>query len=303
MAQHPDRWDPRRRQPPEATLRWAAQQVGPGSRVVACWRMTRGGWHANHALVVTDRLGRGHRLVLRRWARPEWRTEDPDLTAEREAGVLTLLEDSDLPVPRLVGADLDATVCDVPTLLITRLPGHPPGLPPDMDGFVEALAATHAGVAAVSDSARGRVPAYRRYHDRMAVPGWSRLRPMWEAAVAIAASEPPAGPRGFLHRDYHPENTLWSRGRLTGVVDWTTGSWGPLAVDRGHMRWNLAVTYGLDVADAFLSRCGGPSADQPYWDIVTALDVVTDLDPSEWARLDLARLERHVARAVRAIGR
>jgi hypothetical protein len=32
---------------------------------------------ANHALTVVDRAGEAHRLVLRRWARPEWIVEDP----------------------------------------------------------------------------------------------------------------------------------------------------------------------------------------------------------------------------------
>ena len=35
----------------------------------------------------------------------------------------------------------------------------------------------------------------------------------------------------------------WSRGLLTGMVDWTQASWGPPELDLGHMRWNLvAVT-------------------------------------------------------------
>jgi aminoglycoside phosphotransferase (APT) family kinase protein len=107
----------------------------------------------------------------------------------------------------------------------------------------------------------------------------------------------PPGPRGLIHRDYHPENTLWSRGRLTGVVDWTGASHGPLAVDAGHMRWNLAISYGIDVADAFLRRTSAGS-DQPYWDVVTALDVLPEIEPAAWARLDLERFERYVAGAL-----
>jgi Ser/Thr protein kinase RdoA (MazF antagonist) len=109
---------------------------------------------------------------------------------------------------------------------------------------------------------------------------------------------PPPGLRCFIHRDYHPENTLWSRDSLTGVVDWTSGSWGPAAVDAAHMRWNLALTYGLDAADEFLrlhrSLSSDPSDDQHYWDLVTVLDLVFDLDPNDWPRFDLERLERYV---------
>ena len=63
--------DPLRRRPPESTLRWAAEAIGPGSRIGALRRLTHGGWHANHALSVIDAGGTTHRLVLRRWARPE----------------------------------------------------------------------------------------------------------------------------------------------------------------------------------------------------------------------------------------
>jgi aminoglycoside phosphotransferase (APT) family kinase protein len=126
---------------------------------------------------------------------------------------------------------------------------------------------------------------------------WSRRRRLWERAIEVA-SEPPGGRRCLLHRDYHPENTLWSRGRLTGIVDWTSGSWGPAAVDTAHMRWNLALSYGLDAADEFLRHHRALAADafddQRHRDIVTVLDLVPKIGPSKWARFDLARLERYV---------
>jgi hypothetical protein len=71
----------------------------------------------------------------------------------------------------------------------------------------------------------------------------------------------------LIHRDYHPQNTLWSRLRLTGVVDWTQASRGPPALDLGHMRWNLVADYGQGVADRFLAcyraATGAAPGDQP----------------------------------------
>ena len=121
----------------------------------------------------------------------------------------------------------------------------------------------------------------------------------WKRTFALIATDAPAGPDCFIHRDYHPGNTLWGDGRLTGVVDWTQGSWGSPAVDTAHMRWNLAVAYGLEAAERFLEYHRGLSPDtendQHYWDLITVLDVLLDLDPSDlppsW---DLARLERYV---------
>ena len=298
--------DPRRRRPPERTLRWVTESLGPDSRITALRRLTEGGWHANHALTVVDRRGGARRLVLRRWARPEWALEDPDFTAQREVAVLGALADTPVPAPQLVAADPDGVICDVPTLLTTRLPGRPPGLPRDMDAFLLGLAQALPAIHAVSDRARDSIPAYRRYHDLRSAgpPPWSRCPGLWKRALELVSAEPPPGPCGFIHRDYHPENTLWSRGRLTGVVDWTSGSWGPLAVDVGHMRWNLALTYGLDAADEFLrlhrSLTPEESHDQPYWDLVTVLDLVFDPDLDHWPGFDRQRLERYVASVLAA---
>ena len=290
--------------PPE-TLRWVEESVGPGSRVTAMRRLAPGGWHVNHAVDVLDPRGRVHRLVLRRWARPGWELADPDFTAQRESDVLTLLADSAVPAPRLVAADPQPIVCDVTALLITRLPGHPPGSPKDMDVFLIQLAAALPTIHAVDDRAASLIPAYRRYAepDRLALPAWVPPSDVWERAVQVVRAPAPAGPTGFIHRDYHPENTLWLRGRLTGIVDWTQASWGPPSVDLAHMRWNLAVEHGPEVADRFLDmyRTLGwePPGDLWYWDLVTVLDLFADGDAgSPLPKGDLTRLEQHVTSAL-----
>jgi aminoglycoside phosphotransferase (APT) family kinase protein len=281
-------------------LRWAAEAVGRGSRVTSVRRLTEGCWHANHALTVVDRGGRPHRLVLRRWARPEWRTEDPDFTVEREACALELLADTPVPAPAVVAADPEAAACDAPALLLTRLPGRPPGLPRDVDAFLSQLAGALPHIHAVDGGARERVPPYRNYYDPRGAPppAWSRRPRLWGRAIELASQPQPAGRRCFIHRDYHPENTLWSRERLAGVVDWTSASWGPAAVDTAHMRWNLAISYGLDAAEEFLRRHESLASeefdDQRYWDVVTVLDLVPEIEPREWPAFDLARLERYL---------
>jgi aminoglycoside phosphotransferase (APT) family kinase protein len=291
--------DPVRRRPSERTLRWAGEAVGRGGRVTSVRRLVHGGWHANHAITVVDRRGGTHRLVLRRWARPEWKLEDPDFTPEREIAVLELLARAPIPVPRVVAADPDGAVCDAPTLLLTRLPGRAPGLPRDMNAFLGQLAGALPAIHAVG-GARDRMPAYRRYHEprSAAPPSWTKRPALWERAIEMACGDPPDGRRCLIHRDYHPENTLWSRDRLSGIVDWTSASWGPAALDTGHMRWNLAITYGLDAADEFLRRhrslTSEALADQHYWDLVTVLDVIPEIDPDDWSGFDLARLERYV---------
>jgi aminoglycoside phosphotransferase (APT) family kinase protein len=185
-----------RHRPPEQTLRWVTASVGAGSRISSLRRLPGGGWHANHSLTVIDQHGSAHRLVLRRWVRPEWIVEDPDFTAEREATVLELLSDSPVPAPHLVSADPDGALCDVPTLLITRLPGRPPTLLRNMDAFLAQLAQVLLAIHAVNESAREQIPSYRNYHDLRSAtpPQWSRRLKLWERALELASAEPPPGP-------------------------------------------------------------------------------------------------------------
>jgi aminoglycoside phosphotransferase (APT) family kinase protein len=293
---------------PEAALRWVAGAIGAGSRVLSAERLPLGGWHVNHELLVADRGGRRHRLVLRRWARPGWERDDPDYTAGREQRILDLLGPTAVPAPSVVAADPAAEACDVPTLLLTRLPGQPPSAA-DRAGerFCTDLADTLARVHALADAAEGRVPPYRLYFDRAtARPArWMPRSRVWAAASAAVRQPTPPGPATLIHRDYHPENTLWSRGRLTGLVDWTQASWGPPALDLGHMRWNLVADQGRVVADRFLEAfravTGTAAEDQPYWDLVALLDLLLDGDdPGDLTPADLRTFEEYAGSILHA---
>jgi hypothetical protein len=86
-----------------------------------------GSWYLNHVLTVVDRYGRVHRLVLRRWARLGLGPRRPRLHRSPEMTILELLRPTPVPAPVLVGADIDGDECEVPTLLLTRLPEVPDG--------------------------------------------------------------------------------------------------------------------------------------------------------------------------------
>jgi aminoglycoside phosphotransferase (APT) family kinase protein len=288
------------------TLGWVTDTIGARSRIASIRPLQHGGWHANHAVDVVDRRGRTHRLVLREWSRPEWIVEDPDFTVEREVTILTLLAESAVPAPRVVAADPDGAVCDVPTMLITRLPGRPPRPPKDMRFFLTQLADVLLPIHSIGGRAREAVPSFRTYVELRGLtpPAWLGPTKVWEQAFNVAAGPAPATPAGFIHRDYHPGNTLWSRGRLSGIVDWTQASWGPAPIDVGWMRWNLACDHGLQAADEFLAihqELSETAADHhPYWDVLTVVDLVAAIDreappPRDEGR---ARLEEHLAAAL-----
>jgi aminoglycoside phosphotransferase (APT) family kinase protein len=305
-----------RRRPPAAALGWAAAAFGPGSRVVAV-RPLASAWLANHVLEVAGRDGRLHRVVLRRWARPGWDEEDPDFDAAREAAILELLAPTPVPAPALVAADPDGAACDVPALLLSLLPGGPPDLSGDPGRVLEGLAAALPPIHAVAVPGTGRggrpgeggpapVPAYHRFYEpeQLAPPAWSARPGLWERAFEVAFGPPPPSRPCFLHRDYHPGNTLWTGRRLVGVVDWTGGSWGPPSIDLGHMRLNLVWDLGPEAADRFLAAHQALTGfdHHPAWDVVAAVDCVPELDapgpPEPW----LARMEDWVASSLARLG-
>jgi aminoglycoside phosphotransferase (APT) family kinase protein len=298
-----------RRRPPAAALGWAAAAFGPGSRVVAA-RPLPSAWLANHALEVADREGTVHRVVLRRWARPGWDEEDPDFSAAREAAILELLAPTPVPAPALVAADPAAAACDVPALLLSLLPGGPPDLGGDLDLLVEGLAAAlppiHAVAVAGTGAAGGPVPGYHRFYEpeQVAPPAWSARPGLWARAFEVAFGPPPPHRPCFIHRDYHPGNTLWTGTRLVGVVDWIGGSWGPPSVDLGHMRLNLVWDLGPEAADRFLAAHHALTGfdHHPFWDVVAAVDCIPELDapgpPEPW----LQRMEDWVAAVLARLG-
>jgi aminoglycoside phosphotransferase (APT) family kinase protein len=286
---------------------WATAAFGPGAEVVSVAPLAGGGWHENLAVDVRDARGRAQELVLRLWSRPEWKAEDPHLTPEREAAVLAFLEREGFAreFPRVVATDPAGDACGVPALLLTRLAGAPPAAPSPAARTTDAPSPAARTTDAPSPTAAAREyaaaleavhalpPAFepwRAYYalDRIAPPP-GRL---WERALEVAAAPAPDLPVSFIHRDFNPGNTLWRDGRLTGVIDWTQGCTGPAAADAGHLRWNLALAHGLDVARAVAGDA------HPWWDVRTLLDVLPELDAPA-----VARLEPYLAAALAELGR
>ncbi|NVI87741.1 phosphotransferase family protein [Actinomadura sp. BRA 177] len=263
--------------PGHPTLRWVEECLGKGAEVRMVRPLAGGTAHANHALLVESGAGSAHRLVLRRWTS---RATSPDFSPEREIAALALLAGCEIPTPALVAADPAGAYCDVPTLLITRLAGHPPRpSPDDLPEYLIQLAAALLAVHALNGAST--MPPYVP-HNRLDVrrPPKHALRPaLWERAFEVAARPAPEAPARFIHRDYHADNTLWSYGKLTGVVDWSDSSSGPVAVDIACMRRGLALRYGTSVADRFLSafdQVSGGHTHAPYWDVRCLLDLLPE---------------------------
>ena len=273
---------------PARAIAWCERAAG--GRAAAVRALTGGASSAVHAVDLAD----GRALVLRRFVRPEWLAEEPDI-AEREAAALALVDRSTVPTPRLVAVDPTGAEAGDPAVLMTRLPGRVVWRPDDLDGFLRGLAALLPAIHATPVDGAA-LPDYEPYAlETHAPPGWSRRPEVWERAFAIFDGPAPAGARLLIHRDFHPGNVLWADGGVSGVVDWASAEIGAPAADIGHCRWNLARALSLDAADRFLALTGVADYD-PYWDVVAT---VGGYDAPALAA-KTAREEEFLARAVAA---
>ena len=246
--------DPRsrflRRRPPDAALRWVESELG--ARVEGV-RACKGGSSSAIHLV---RLSRGTSrltVVLRRYVIAELNDEEPDI-AEREARVLRLLNRCEITTPELLAVDTSGDRAGAPAIVMTRVPGRVEWSPTDIEPWLHQLAELlpqlHASPITVADG----VQPFRPYEpESWGPPPWMRNPKLWDRAVEVfhGARLDPDGV--FIHRDFHPGNVLWRRGRVAGLVDWQAASVGPRTVDVVHCRSNLLSRFGAEVADRFLA--------------------------------------------------
>lgn len=169
-----------RERPSDASFAWVCGAIGARARVDS-WMVAVGGSAcAIHAVDVVDAGGVRHPLVLKRFFREDWLAKEPDVAA-REAHHLQLLETAELPlppVPRLVAVDPSGEACDVPAVLMTRLPGRAELLPEDTEAWLRSLAEPLASLHALPESVWAGLSPYRSYADveHLEVPSWTKRR-------------------------------------------------------------------------------------------------------------------------------
>ncbi|MGH9224950.1 MAG: aminoglycoside phosphotransferase family protein [Acidimicrobiales bacterium] len=91
---------------------------------------------------------------------------------------------------------------------------------------------------------------------KVTTPRWARHCPpdasdfeqrVWRLVHDLATDAGP--PTALVHLDFHPANTLWYRGRLSGIIDWENGARGWPAEDLAKCRAYLTITHDRRVAD------------------------------------------------------
>ena len=212
------------------------------------WKRLTGGLTSMVHRLKVDRNGRREEYVLRWWVPDSDWAQWIARVVPMETDVLAKLEGSDIPAPRVIGSTTD-TALDGPAILMTRLPGRVHLMPRDRERWLRQLALMLARIHALALE----VKPFQSWLDRSQLsPPSDASRPaIWRDAIKLLQETRGPTRTCFLHRDYQHFNVLWSRERLTGVVDWGEACVGPPEIDVGHCRLNLAVLFSAEVAERF----------------------------------------------------
>ena len=251
--------------PPAQLVSWVEQTLGSGAHGAGSKRLTGGLTSIVHRLTV-ERNGQREEYVLRWWVPDgdwaQWIARAVPL----ETAVLTKLEASGIPAPRVIGSTTDAALGG-PAVLMTRVPGKVHLMPRDREHWLRQMAQMLVRIHALALDGR----PFESWLDRsqLAPPPDASRTDVWQQAIALVAEERAPRRACFLHRDYQHFNLLWSRERLTGVVDWIEACTGPPEVDVGHCRLNLTVLFSAGVADRFLALYEAESGHRvnAWWDV------------------------------------
>ncbi len=264
----------------------------PGGCVVSVRRL-RGGLNA-HVHAVGIALGDGARttVVLRRKA-PEghWRTPE---RAVAEFRTLAILHGAGVPAPRPLLLDVEGRYFDGPAILISH-EGRPVVAPRDAPawpaGLANALAKLHTITPGHFDLAFLPTHDIGAIRERAGRPLTGSLitDPLAQAVSAALTRRISAIASPHLclvHRDFWPGNTVWRRGRLSAIIDWSTATISNPRLDIAQCRVDLAMMHGVDMAQSFLAsyqeRAIAPVRDGWFFDLLIGLSALEEF--RRWLR-------------------
>jgi hypothetical protein len=274
---------------PEAVRSWIARETG--AAVVRIRRLPGASSTAVHGLYLSN----GTRLALRRYVWPGF-LEDEPVAPVRELEALRFAFSRGLQVPEVLAADpTGEEVGDgVPGLSMSFLPGRAVGVP-DLDRLAEVAASIHD--VAPEGFSHDYFPWYQS--TTHAPPAAARTPALWEKAIETWLEAMPTYQPRFVHRDFHSGNVVWTRRKLSGVVDWANACRGPWGCDIAHCRDNLITLSGQEAADRFLDAYESVTGRtyHPYWEIASVLEH----GPSHRTPQHVANSEKRLDQALRCL--
>jgi aminoglycoside phosphotransferase (APT) family kinase protein len=250
------------------------EEAFPGARIIRTQRL-RGGISA-HMLAVTVEHANGRRqqVSVRRLRRDSG--SEPG-RIEYEYGVLGLLERVGVSAPRPLHLDAAGKHFGDPALVMTFLPGKTNVAPTDVPSWTDALAGALRNVHTVTPEAAD-LSMLKPQDNRVRIGdiatenrGDSFVGEVVSVLRRHCDSIEPMPPT-LIHNDYWGGNTIWNRGRLTGIIDWTHARIGDPRNDVSECRSALTIDHDEDTADRFLadyeSHAGRSLPDMWFFDLL-----------------------------------
>jgi len=258
------------------------EELAPGGRLVRARRL-HGGLGARMQVLDIERAnGTRLKVSLRSFVRAH-RSSTPVHVAH-EYRILQLVEEAGIPAPRPLLLDAEGRLFDVPAIVLTYLPGRPLYASRDLTSWADQLAQALLSIHALTNDdvdlswlslydREGMRNEIGRREEQARERGTlgREVHAVLKAEIdRIRWLEPT-----FVHDDFWPGNTVWRYGRLVGVIDWTSAELGDPRADVSQCRADIALSLGLDAADAFLeayqARASQPLPDVWYFDLFRGL--------------------------------
>jgi aminoglycoside phosphotransferase (APT) family kinase protein len=286
-----------------------AADFGPGARVRRVRKL--GGGLMSDVFAVELERAPFDRVVVKR-VRPD---DDVNRDFDVEWECLGFAERIPVPAPRRVALDADGGWFGVPALVMTQLPGRADVTPQNVDDWLRQLALVMATIHATDTE--GATGALLRPPEVWEGPTF-RAGPLVERSIAAIDEHVPRGgwPPVVIHGDFHPGQTLWQRGRLSGVVDWGDLLLGSRWYEVAYCRADVVFLHGVKAADRILHHyvdiTGLEPVDLPAFDLVCGiharefghrfLDAYREQGRTDNMRQCAARLTAFIRRALAELG-
>lgn len=184
-----------------------------------------------------------------------------------------------VPVPEPVAMDADGRWFGSPALVMSRLPGRADVRPMDLDGWLRQIAQALAAIHGTDTANAGGplLPAGDWGNRELETTQSGTSSGLADrCAAAIRRHRPRAdGAPVLMHGDFHPGNIVWSRGTLSGVVDWSGARLGSRWFDLAYCRADVALLFGMHgvrrLTEHYVGIAGEAPQDLPVFDLMCGL--------------------------------
>lgn len=255
---------------------WArmAADLGRGARVRRVRKL--GGGLASDVFAVALDGAPFDRVIVKRF-----RPDDGYGDAALEWECLEFAQRVPLAAPKQVALDDGGKWFGSPALAMTFLPGRADVLPQNLDDWLRQLALAVATIHATDIAGASGALVRRSQVETWEKPSF-RAGPLVPRSIAAIDDRLPRSgwPPVLIHGDFHPGQTLWQRGRLSGVVDWGNLVIGPRWYEVAYCRADVTFLYGMKAADRVLDHYMAITGLEPV--DLAAFDLMCGMNARQW---------------------